>query len=80
VVALYLATRPLEHLARSTRCEREEVAEWSWMFECHGTFSGQPVHGGKDLGPGIAGQQGSEFTSEQVPAGASCWWMADSIK
>jgi hypothetical protein len=31
------------------------------MFEGDGAFPRQPVHGGKDLGPGIIGQQGGEF-------------------
>lgn len=31
------------------------------MFEGDGAFPRQPVHGGKDLGPGITGQQGGEF-------------------
>lgn len=45
----------------STRCEREEVVERSWMSEADGAFPRQPVHGGKDLGPGITGQQSGEF-------------------
>lgn len=35
--------------------------ERSWMLEGDGAFPRQAVHGGKDLGPGIAGQQGGEF-------------------
>ena len=31
------------------------------MFEGDGAFPRQPVRGGKDLGPGIVGQQGHEF-------------------
>jgi hypothetical protein len=31
------------------------------MFEGDGAFPRQPVHGSKDLGPGIIGQQGGEF-------------------
>ena len=31
------------------------------MFEGDGAFPRQPVHGGKDLGPGITGQKGGEI-------------------
>ena len=31
------------------------------MLEGDGAFPRQPVHGGKDLGPGITGQKGGEF-------------------
>lgn len=31
------------------------------MFEGDVAFPRQPIHGGEDLGPGIAGQQGHEF-------------------
>ena len=40
------------------------------MFEGDGAFPRQPVHGGKDLGPGITGQQGSEFI-QRAGAGPS---------
>ena len=40
------------------------------MFEGDGAFPRQPVHGGKDLGPGITGQLGSEFI-QRAGAGPS---------
>src|SRR5713101_4159089 len=52
--------------ADRTGSERKYVAEWSWMFEGDGAFPRQPVHGGKDLGPGITGQQGGEFIQRAV--------------
>ena len=46
----------------SRRCEREKVAKRILKVEGDGAFPHEPVHGGKDLGLGIHGQQGSKFT------------------
>lgn len=55
------ALHHVANLGALTRGERKEVAKRSWMFEGHGTLPRQPVHGGKDLGPGIAWQQVGKF-------------------
>jgi len=64
------ALHHVARLGRSMGSERKYVAEWSWMFEGDGAFPRQPVHGGKDLGPGITGQLGSEFI-QRAGAGPS---------
>jgi len=57
-------------LDRFMRCERKEVEKWIRMCEGHGTLPRQPVHSGKDLGPGVAWQQGGEFI-QRAGAGPS---------
>ena len=49
------------YLGGSMRCKRKEVAERGGMFKGEGAFPRQPIHSGKDLCPGITGQQGCEF-------------------
>jgi hypothetical protein len=48
---------PVVHFDGSIPCERNEAKERTWMIEGDRAFPRKPIHGDKDLGPGIIGQQ-----------------------